>query len=160
VFGWFKKRLFALMESWVRRAHLATYSALRRDLGVNAEEPKADDAIRRMQAACRANFLMGSGPAELHKQDLDLLAEHAAALNWLRQDPIFCELVVQSLRVVHMISHGRGVPVTLPVLGEELLLEFGPAFPVAPSPDSYEELVVRAMKTLPHGDQVAIAQST
>ena len=154
MFGWFKRRLLARMGSLTRVAQMATFGAIVRDVG---HQTRDAESIRGVKAAARTNFLFGNEPSEVHATQLDLPTEERAALEWLRTEPLYRELVVQTLRVVGTVRFGQGGNVN-PVVGERVLSEFGAQFPVAPDPAAYDALVLRAVQALPEADQKGIAE--
>ena len=157
MFGWLKRRLANRMDGFCTAARLATFGAVRRE--VQRREPQIEDLLASQRAAVWINYLFGESPTDGHEQILDLSAEHRAAMDWIRSDDTFQGLVVQSLRVIAVIKHTRGQREIK--VGEEpqVLVEFGHRYSEAPDPDSYPDMVIAAMKTLPIEDQRAIVQS-
>jgi hypothetical protein len=125
MFGWFKKRLLARMDNLTKVAQMATCVAITREL---KNREANEESVVGMKGAARANFLFGHKGSELHRQQLDLPSEERAALEWLRDNAVFCELVVQSLRVMNMVGFGRhgtvGAVVGEPMAGKDLVTGF------------------------------------
>lgn len=152
MFGWFKKRMLNRMAGLTRDAQLATFAAI---VGGFQGDPLA-----KSRAGARTNFLYGHEASVEHKQQFDMSVEERAALEWLQRNELFKELVVQTLRVIATVRYGRGLGNAVsPVIGEQILLDFGPAFPVAPEPDTYGALVLRAIETLDEKDRAAFVHS-
>ncbi len=156
MFGWFKKRLLSKMNTLAYMARVVTALAALEHVRVKSTGLNRDADKEAMKAAAMTNYLFGETPAEMHRQQLDLQAEHEAAIAWLQQDPTLQELVVQSLRVMTTANYGSGKGASL--VGEDILALLGPAYPQAPEPETYEALVKRAIKALPVDAQVKFSQ--
>lgn len=158
MFAWLrnrKKRVMTQMAALTRAAQLATYTSLRNSLRPGDGAPPSDEKdLSEIRAAARTNLLYGSPPNEAHRA-LDMAQEHRAALQWLEQTALFRELVVQTVRVIATVRYGRTGAVT--VEGEPILAAYGAEFPEAPTPDSYQALLVRALSTLTESQQKEIA---
>jgi hypothetical protein len=156
MFGWYKRReqrLMARMGDMTRVAQMTTYVALENELGVadaRSEEEKSSIAAR---AAARTNFLYGEAPADMHK-NLDLAREHRFASDWLSANPLFRELVVQTLRVLSVVKFHRTQEV--PRAEATVLDKYGHEFPSAPTPETYPVLLQRALATLTDTQQAEI----
>ncbi len=156
MFGWFKKRLLSKMNTFVYMARMVTALAALEHVGIKSAGLNRDADKEAMKAAAMTNYLFSETPAAMHKQQLDLHAEHEAAIAWLQEDPTFRELVVQSLRVMTTANYGSGKGAS--VVGEEILALLGAEYPQAPEPATYEALVMRAIQTLPVKAQVQFSR--
>ncbi|WP_288092294.1 hypothetical protein [Thiomonas sp.] len=159
MFAWLgnrKKRVMNQMAALTRAAQMATYISLRNSLQpADPASPRDDEKeLSGLRAAARTNILYGN-PSNEARRDLDLAEEHRAALRWLDHTPVFRELVVQTLRVIATVRYGRTDAAK--VDGEPILVAYGTEFPEAPTPDSYQALLVRALSTLTEGQQRDIA---
>jgi hypothetical protein len=137
-----KKRLARRMQAALNAAKFVTFSALfaRTD---DADEAQLQSLAQ--LASAKTNYLFGESPSDQHVH-LDLPRLHAEAAEWIRANDIFREVVVQSLRVASQLRYMSSGQAE--VRGEVILKEFGRQYPEAPSPDSYEGLVRRALTTL------------
>jgi hypothetical protein len=158
MFAWLvkrKKRVMTQMSALTRAAQMATYTSLLNSLErAGSVSPRGEKELSGLRAAARTNLIYGNPPNEAH-QELDLAEERRAALQWLERTPLFRELVVQTLRVITTVRYGRTGAVK--VDGEPLLATYGAEFPEAPTPDSYQALLVRALSTLTERQQRHIA---
>jgi hypothetical protein len=147
VFGWFKKRTLSSMNNLVRTAQMTVAMALMRQYGFDKAKSEAEKNETAAKGSAAANFLNGQSPSPMHAQ-LDLPQIHAEARQWLRNNAVMRELVVQTLRVSSVVDHetGRRDPLREEVVS--VLTEFGEEFPVSPSTKSYQALVLRAIGTL------------
>jgi len=148
-----KKRIKSKMRRLVNAAKIAAYGIVTS----HVSEPPAEDISELsragMIAAASVNFLFGEAPSSLH-EGLNLREIHADAVEWLRRNDLLRELIVQSLRVTSQLGYmENGVA---KVKGEDILKTFGSAYPTAPDPDSYENLVQRAISTLSPDSQSTI----
>src|ERR1700732_588812 len=101
------------------------------------------------RAAAAANYLFGNSAIPTQAQ-LDLVAEHAKAREWLKRNQNIRELVVQSLRVANVIGWAEsGIR---PETGMELLETFGREFPESPQLNAYRALVRQIVVALPQSD--------
>ena len=105
-----------------------------------------------LRTAAMVNFLFGKPTQEMHIQQLDLDSERKTALEWLRNNSIFRELVVQSLRVKNTTDFSSGKS-DGSITGEDILATFGSEYPIAPNPKNYEALVYKAFQSLTHDMQ-------
>lgn len=111
--------------------------------GFEKGQSKEDIDGRLARSAAATNYLFGEPLHPDHVRDLDLAIIQSEALEWLRERPVFRKLVVQSLRVVSVLSGKTDF------LGEPILAQFGREFPDAPDPNNFENLVNEAIASLP-----------
>lgn len=164
MFKWRLKRLMEKMDAWTSIAQMtASLAALHyidptyidRAPGSSADPPGSEaEKTTYRKAAAMTNYLFGYPPSELHLEKLDLVKERKTAIDWLRQDALFRELVVQSLRVMMMINFGRNSDSS--IIGEEVLCTFGSEYPAAPDIDNYPALVRRAIDSLPPDSRASL----
>ena len=156
MFGWFKKRVLAKMNTLAYVANMTTYLAALERVRSKSTAALRDSESEAMKAAAMTNYLFGKAPSDMHTTQLDLGSEHRAAVAWLQEDSMIRELIVQSLRVMTTTAHGGGKGAS--IVGEEILSRFGATYPQAPDPASYEALVMRAVQTLPTTAQMEISR--
>lgn len=144
-FWWAKKRLKRKMSRLVNAAKLTSFGIFTSHLsGVYAGD-KSDSSRIGMIAAASVNLLFGETPNASH-EGLNLREIHVNAIEYLKHDNLLRELLVQSLRVTAQLGFMENGAVT--VKEEDILTTFGPEYPIAPDPDSYEHLVQKAIGTL------------
>lgn len=132
------------MHRLVNAAKLASYGIFTSHLSGPSSD-NSDPSRAGMVAAASVNFLFGEPPSASH-ESLNLQEIHADAIEWLKRDALLKELLVQSLRVTTQLGFMEKGAVA--VKGEEVLKTFGPEYPIAPTPDTYEKLVQRAIGVL------------
>lgn len=151
MFGWLKKNLLTEMNTLFNVANLTTSIALfKHNCSISEIDANSGDDERKFQmfrSAAMVNFLFGKPAQEMHITRLDLDSEERFALEWLRSNSIFRELVVQSLRVKNTTDFGSGKN-DGSITGEEILTVFGSEYPIAPNPKNYEALVDKACQSL------------
>lgn len=152
-FGNSKKRLFAKMSSNVWMSQMAVSMMLMGRFNFDSAQTDEDRNTVSTKAAAWANYLFGKTPSEQHAH-LDLQSEHHAARDWLIENDLARELVVQSIRVANTVAYGRSG--SAPEIGLELLAKFGAEFPDAPTPATYEILVNRAIASLSPENQQSL----
>ena len=95
--------------------------------------------------ALRTNYLFGKDLSDSHSS-LDVQAEFNSAIDWLANDDLFRELIIQSLRVINTSKMAKsGKPI---VFGEEIIKTYGYLYTEAPNPDNYKVLVFKAIESL------------
>jgi len=152
MFGWFKKNLITEMNTFYNFANITTNFALfqhnctRSGIDIKSEHNEKYE-FQILRTAAMVNFLFGKPTQEMHIKQLNLDSEKNAALEWLRKNLIFRELVVQSLRVKNTTDFGSG-KIDGSITGEEILTAFGSEYPIAPNPKYYEALVDKAFLSL------------
>ena len=151
MFGWLKKRMLARMATSASVARIVTFRALSITLEIDSAESKDKRAAIARSAGARTNFLFGSESTETHVENLDLGAEHQAAIEWLETNTLFRELVVQTRRVESTVRYGQTGSVE--AIGGSILANYGREFPDAPNPESYAALVKRAIDSLPERER-------
>jgi hypothetical protein len=154
MFGWFKKRTMERMGTLFSQSQMTTSLGLMKYYGFDEAQSEAEKNERAARAAAGANYLFGTAPSPMHLQQFNIPEIEAEACEWLRNNPVFRELVVQSLRVATTINSEASR--TVSIVGEKLLETFGREFPNAPDPTSYEQLVNEAICLLPPAYQQSI----
>lgn len=151
MFGWLKKNLIKEMNTLFNLANITTTSALfQHNCTSSGTDTKVE--LQMLRTAAMVNFLFGKPTQEMHIQQLDLDSERKTALEWLRNNSIFRELVVQSLRVKNTTDFSSGKS-DGSITGEDILATFGSEYPIAPNPKNYEALVYKAFQSLTHDMQ-------
>ncbi len=140
-----KKRLKSKMHRLVNAAKITSYGIFTLHVSDAPAEDKSEPSRASMIAAASVNFLFGEAPSSLH-ESLNLREIHADAVEWLKRDDLLRELVVQSLRVATQLGFMENGAVA--VRGGDILQTFGSEYPIAPDPDSYENLVQKAIGVL------------
>jgi hypothetical protein len=154
MFGWLIKRTTKLMGALLNRSQMAIGLGMMKYYGFDEAQSEAEKNESAARGAAGANYLFGMAPSPKHSEQFNMLEIEAEACEWLRNNPVFRELVVQSLRVATTInSEASG---TASIVGEKLLETFGREFPNAPDPTSYEELINKAILLLPSTFQQSI----
>ena len=152
-FWWAQKRLKRKMHRLLNAAKIASYGIFTIHLSDAPAEDKSEPSPAGLIAAASVNYLFGEAPSAAH-QSLNLLEIHGNAVEWLKRDNLLRELLVQSLRVTTQLGFiEKGA---IAVRGEDILRTFGPEYPIAPNPDSYEHLVQKAIGTLSPDTQATI----
>lgn len=141
------------MHRLVNAAKVTSFGIFTSHLDGASAEAKSDPSRTGMVAAASVNFLFGETPSASH-ENLNLREIHAEAVEWLSRDDLLRELLVQSLRVATQLGFMENGAVGLK--GEDILTKFGPEHPIAPNPDSYEQLVQKAIGTLSADTQATI----
>lgn len=152
-FWWAKKRLKSKMHRLVNAAKITSYGIFTLHISDAPAEDKSESSRSSMIAAASVNFLFGEAPSSLH-ESLNLREIHTDAIEWLKRDDLLRELVVQSLRVTAQLGFMENGDVA--VRGEDILKTFGSEYPIAPAPDSYENLVQKAIDALSPDMQTTI----
>ena len=154
MFGWFKKRAMKQMGVLFNISQMIISLGLMKYYGFDEAQSEAEKNERAARAAAGANYLFGTAPNPMHLQQFNMLEIEVEACEWLRNNPVFRELVVQSLRVSTSInSEASG---TVSIVGQKLLATFGREFPNAPDPTTYEQLINKASLLLPPDYQQSI----
>ena len=147
MFGWLKKlsqdRVLKTMDALAYLSNLTTAFKINYLLKESEKYKNEEELIQVM--GVRTNYLFGKVLADSHTH-LDAKAEFNSAIDWLASDTLFCELVVQSLRVMNTSKIAKGGDAI--ILGEDVLSNFGYLFPEEPSPESYKRLVFKAIDSL------------
>jgi len=148
MFGWLKKvsqdRVLKRMDALSFLANLSTAHKINFILKLSGNYSDADEMTKIM--AVRTNYLFGKDLSDNHKH-LNVKEEFNLAIDWLANDDLFRELVIQSLRIMNTSRLAKGEE--LNVLGEDILTTYGYLYPEYLSPDDYEKLVFKAIDTLP-----------
>lgn len=152
-FWWAKKRLKSKMHRLLNAAKLTSYGIFTLHIADSPAEDQSEPSHESMIAAASVNFLFGKAPSALH-ESLNLREIHTDAVEWLKRDDMLRELIVQSLRVTAQLGFMENGAVA--IRGEGILKTFGPEYPLAPNPDSYENLVRKAMGALSPDMQATI----
>jgi hypothetical protein len=145
MFGFGKKRVLAKMDGLTKMSQMAIYMMLSERSNFDSAQSDEERNEIAQKGAVWSNYLLGKAPSKQHAH-LDLETEHGAARNWLQENTLARELVVQSLRVANTV--GYGINGTSPQIGIKLLEMFGSEFPNEPNPAAYEALVNEAISTL------------
>ena len=157
MFAWLKKasqdRVLKRMDALSYLANLTT--AYKINSILKSSDNYSDEEELTKIMAVRTNYLFGKDLSDSHSS-LDVKAEFNSAIDWLSNDHLFCELVVQSLRVMNTSRVAKGGEAL--VLGEEILTTYGKLFPQQPSPDMYKILVFKAIDSLPLDDKIDIIE--
>lgn len=154
MFGWFKRRLAARMDAQANIAQLAMAMALLSHFRVQQAPNDAEKSARAAKASAVANHFFGKESDLAHTRGFDLPSLYEEGNAWLQKNPLFKELVVQSLRVLNTVEFARTGKA--PVIGESLLVQFGPEFPLSPNPETYAALVAKAVESLPPEEQASV----
>ena len=156
MFGWLKKasqdRVLKTMDALAYLANLTT--AYKINFLLKESKIYDNKEIGKI-IAVRTNYLFGKNSSELI-ENVDITNEKKSAIIWLSNDNLFCELVVQSLRVMNTSRIAKGGEAL--VLGEEILTTYGKIFPEKPSPDMYKILVFKAIDALPLDDKIDVIE--
>ena len=152
MFAWFNKlsqdRLLKTMDALSYLANLTTAYKINSLLKSSGNYSDEEELTRIM--AVRTNYLFGKDLSDSHSS-LDVKAEFNSAIDWLANDGLFRELIIQSLRVMSTSKMAKsGKPI---VLGEEIIKTYGYLYPEAPNPDNYKILVFKAIESLPTMDK-------
>jgi hypothetical protein len=147
MFAWLKKasqdRVLKTMDGLSYLANLTT--AYKINSLLKSSGNYSNDEVLSKVMAVRTNYLFGKDLSDSHSS-LDLKNEFNSAIDWLANDSLFRELVVQSLRVMSttkMVKSGEPT-----VLGEDVLTIYGYLYPENSSPDNYKILVFKAVDSL------------
>ena len=148
MFAWLKKasqdRVLKRMDALSYLANLTTAHKINSILKSSGDYSDADEMAKVM--AVRTNYLFGKDLSDSHSS-LDVKVEFNLAIDWLSNDSLFRELVVQSLRVMNTSSLAKGGEPN--ILGEDILTTYGYLYPENLSPDDYKILVFKAIDSLP-----------
>ena len=147
MFGWLKKasqdRVLKTMDALAYLANLTT--AYRINLLLKSSGNYSNEEELTKVMAIRTNYLFGKDLSDSHSS-LDVKAEYNSAIDWLANDGLFRELVIQSLRVMSTSKMAKsGTPI---VLGDEIIKTYGYLYTEAPNPDNYKILVFKAIDSL------------
>lgn len=163
---WFEKQLISKMERLNHAAQMIVFvhildqfeleASLLAQLGLKGIEPNKVEPLRGFYAAAIANYLFGKQAAEQHKEIFDLGKIEKIAIQWLRRENDFQELVVQSVRVSYAIGYAKNQIEELSL--HQVLAEFGKKFPEAPNPASYEKLVDESLSLLSPGSEEKVRE--
>lgn len=130
------------MTDRINMAKFVTWKTLCDDLGNRTASNETEKDHQAKKAAATTNYFFGDPSDPTLSAEFDLPSLHTDGCNWLRQNALLMELVIQSLRVRSVIESMRSGK--LQTFGEPLLREFGREFPESPTLDSYAALVDRA----------------
>jgi len=155
MFGWLKNvsqnRLLKTMDGLSYLANLTTAYKIN-SLLKSSGNYSTDEELSKVMAI-RTNYLFGKDLSESHTS-LDVKAEFNSAIDWLANDGLFRELVVQSLRVMSTTKMAKsGEPI---VIGEDILTTYGYLYPDNLSPDEYKTLVFKAIDSLDSNSRIVV----
>lgn len=143
--GLLKKRV--QMDELLVISQMTTCLGLMNYYGFDEAKSESEKNELTAKAAAGANYLFGKEPSPMHVQQFNILEIESEACEWLRKTPVFCELVVQSLRVAMTINYAASG--TLAIVGAKLIAMFCREFPNTPNPTTFKQLVNKAILSLP-----------
>ena len=130
------------MARLVNAAKIASFAILKAHLTENFRINSLNNSEAGTIAAASVNFLFDEDPDPAHK-DLDFQEIQTKSIEWLKRDDLLRELIVQSLRVIIKLEFMKNG--TVSIRGEKILEEFGREHPIAPNPESYQNLVQKVI---------------
>ncbi|HTS53970.1 MAG TPA: hypothetical protein VMH26_11905 [Burkholderiales bacterium] len=142
------------MRELTELAYITVFDALELEYGKDEVRSETERRQCSVRAGVAADYLFGKEPGERAPETLDLAREQETARNWLKRNARMRELVLESLRVLNMLSDDSRTR-TGPV-GEGLLMAYGQGVFRAPDPAAYEALVHGAIYSLPLHTQQSI----
>lgn len=142
------KRVMAQMGRLSELSEMATTMIIIEDIGWNQATSNREKETLLTRAGAQASLLFDTS-LEPEYQVLDIERERKEALAWLERRPIFKELIVQTLRVRNTVKYSLTGQSPDPVIGISILELYGEHFPNEPNPENYNELIVKAVNSLP-----------
>lgn len=139
-------RVMAQMGRLSELAEMATTMIIIEDIGWNQATSDLERETLLNRAGAQANLLFDA-PLEYHVPDIE--RERKEAFAWLERRPIFKELIVQTLRVRNTGMYALTGQSPDPIIGISILEQYGKHFPNEPNPENYNELLVKAVNSLP-----------
>ena len=149
-----KRKIAARMLALAFAARATIAVAMLDCFHVTDTQSDEENAVRATKAAIAANHVLDEPQNPEYTSGPDLQSVYDEGTNWLKLHPLFAELVVQSLRVRSIAWFALNKQAA--VFGESILLEFGHLFPDAPSPSSYEALIMRVIAALPEDKRIRV----
>jgi len=133
-------------------AYAVVLEALRLEYGAGEARSEKERRQRTVRAGAGTDYLFGREPDSRASKALDLAREQESARDWLSRNSRMREVVLESLRVLNLLSdNGR---TSTGLVGEGLLMAYGQGRFRAPDLVAYAELVHRALYGLPlHAQQ-------
>jgi len=148
MFGFGKKKLLRKMDGHASVAQMAVYLSLKED---NQKSMSSNDAS--LFAAAISNYLFGKTADPRHIEQFSLEQIKTTGNQIITNDGNMRKLVVQSLRVLSIISFAIGKE----EVGMEILSTYGKEYPDTPNPDSYQALVQESIRAMSPSVQESIS---
>jgi len=148
LFGFGKKKLLRKMDGYASLAQMAVYLSLKED---NEKNMGSNDAGA--FAAATSNYLFGKTADPGHVEQFTLERIEATGNQIIANDDNIRKLVVQSLRVLSIISGAIGKE----AVGMDILSTYGKEFPETPDPDSYLALIHESIQAMSPSVQETIS---
>ncbi len=149
MFGFGKKKLLRKMDGLASMAQMAVYLSQNEE---NGKTMDIEDAS--LFAAAVSNYLFGKSLDQRHLEQFTIEKIESTGNNLIKGNPGLRELVVQSLRVLSIVS----VAVGKDEVGMDILSIYGKEYPQSPGPGSYADLVQQSIQGMSPYVLQALAQ--
>lgn len=137
MFGFGKKKLLRKMDGLASIAQMAVYLSQKEE-----NEETMDSESASLFAAAVSNYLFGKSPDPHHIDQFTLEKIELTGNKLIEVNASIRELVVQSLRVISIVSFATGKD----EVGMEILSTYGIGYPQTPDPESYAQLVEESIQ--------------
>lgn len=155
------KRVFVAMDISTSIANMVGYFYIidkenisPQIFGELTKSEKYDERVARIAAI--TNYLYARDINPTHKNMFLNTDIQKSAYELLDKDELLRELVVQSVRMIHLVQFRKSK--TQMRNGYDVLQKYGPLVPISPNPDSYRLLVKKCLSLLSPGYKENITQ--
>jgi len=149
MFGFGKKKLLSKLSGLASVAQMAVYLSLKEE-----NEKTMDSETASLFAAAVSNYLFGKSADQRHVDQFKIENIESTGNQFIKDNRIIRELVVQSLRTLSVVSieHGKSE------VGIDILSSYGKEFPQSSDPGSFSNLVQKSIQGMSPVVQQALAQ--
>jgi len=149
MFGFRKKKLLSKMGGLASVAQMAVYLTLKEE-----NEKTMDNETAALFAAAVSNYLFGKSTDQRHVDQFTIENIESTGDQFIKGSRSIRELVVQSLRVLSVVSIEQGKS----EVGIDILSSYGKELPQSPDPESFADLVQKSIQGMSPFVQQSLAQ--